>query len=341
MLDGLRHDHVFLGADHERNERKVWLVIALTTVMMVAEIIAGSVFGSMALTADGWHMSTHAGAMLISVLAYVYARRNAGNPRYTFGTGKLGDLAGFASAIILALIALAIAWESLLRFANPVAIDFDQAIIVAVIGLAINIVSAWLLRDDHSHHHGGHHGGHHANHQGSHHDAHHSGHHGAHAHDGHHGAHDHPAERSSGAKDHNIRAAYLHVIADALTSVLAIAALILGRAYGWNALDPIMGVVGGLVIARWSWGLIRSTATVLLDARSPGDDLSENIRRAVETQEDRISDLHVWQVGPGHHAVIVALIAKTPREPSFYKDKLRGISELSHVTVEVTPAKAA
>jgi cation diffusion facilitator family transporter len=231
-----------------------------------------------------------------------------------------------------------------LRFANPVAIDFDQAIVVAVIGLAVNIVSAWLLRDDHSHHHGGHHGhhgGHHASHQGSHHDAHHSGHHGAHAHDGHHGAHDHPAERSSGAKDHNIRAAYLHVIADALTSVLAIAALILGRAYGWNALDPIMGIVGGLVIARWSWGLIRSTATVLLDARSPGDDLSENIRRAVETQEDRISDLHVWQVGPGHHAVIVALIAKTPREPSFYKDKLRGISELSHVTVEVTPAKAA
>ncbi|MBP2560457.1 cation diffusion facilitator family transporter [Neorhizobium galegae] len=316
-IEELKHEHVFLGADHERNERKVWLVIALTATMMVAEIVAGSIFGSMALTADGWHMSTHAGAMLIAALAYLYARRQARNPRYTFGTGKLGDLAGFASAIVLALIALLIAWESFVRLANPVAIDFDQAILVAVAGLAVNLLSAWLLREDHHHAHDGghHHGGHHS-------------HHGAHAHG--------PA-----AKDHNLRAAYLHVLADALTSVLAIAALILGRSYGWVWLDPVMGVVGGLVIARWSWGLIRVTATVLLDAQPDDAELAGKIRRSVETEEDRISDLHVWQLGPGHHAAIVALVTPKPQAPSFYKDKLRGIRDLSHVTVEVTPARTA
>jgi len=321
-VEDLKHDHVFLGADHERNERKVWLVIALTAAMMVAEIVAGSLFGSMALTADGWHMSTHAGAMLIAALAYLYARRQARNPRYTFGTGKLGDLAGFASAIVLALIALLIAWESVVRLADPVAIDFDQAIWVAVLGLAVNLVSAWLLRDE-DHHHDGHHGAHH-----------HGGHHGHH---GHHGGHGH-AHR---AEDHNLRAAYLHVLADALTSVLAIAALLLGRSYGWVWLDPVMGVVGGLVIARWSWGLIRATATVLLDAQPDDEALAHEIRRKVETEEDRISDLHVWQVGPGHHAAIVALVTPKPRAPSFYKEKLQGIRDLSHVTVEVTPAEAA
>lgn len=324
-VEELKHEHVFLGADHERNERKVWLVIALTATMMVAEIVAGSIFGSMALTADGWHMSTHAGAMLIAALAYLYARRQARNPRYTFGTGKLGDLAGFASAIVLALIALLIAWESFVRLANPVAIDFDQAILVAVVGLAVNLLSAWLLREDHHHSHGGGHA-HHGSH--AHDGGHHHGHHGAHAHE--------PA-----AKDHNLRAAYLHVLADALTSVLAIVALILGRSYGWAWLDPAMGVVGGLVIARWSWGLIRVTATVLLDAQADDEELAGKIRRSVETEEDRISDLHVWQVGPGHHAAIVALVTPKPQAPSFYKDKLRGIRDLSHVTVEVTPTGAA
>ncbi|UIK06512.1 CDF family Co(II)/Ni(II) efflux transporter DmeF [Neorhizobium galegae] len=327
-IEELKHEHVFLGADHERNERKVWLVIALTATMMVAEIVAGSIFGSMALTADGWHMSTHAGAMLIAALAYLYARRQARNPRYTFGTGKLGDLAGFASAIVLALIALLIAWESFVRLANPVAIDFDQAILVAAVGLAVNLLSAWLLREDHHHSHGGGHADH-----GSH--AHDGGHH--HGHHGHHGAHAHGAA----AKDHNLRAAYLHVLADALTSVLAIVALILGRSYGWAWLDPAMGVVGGLVIARWSWGLIRVTATVLLDAQPDDEELAGKIRRSVETEEDRISDLHVWQVGPGHHAAIVALVTPKPQAPSFYKDKLRGIRDLSHVTVEVTPAGTA
>lgn len=326
-VDQLKHDHVFLGADHERNERKVWLVIALTATMMVAEIVAGSVFGSMALLADGWHMSTHAGAMLISALAYLYARRQARNPRYTFGTGKLGDLAGFASAIVLALVALLIAWESVVRLASPIAIDFDQAILVAVLGLAVNLVSAWLLRDE-PHHHGPAHQAH-------------AGHHGGHGH-GHHGGHDHGHHAHHGsATDHNLRAAYLHVLADALTSLLAIFALILGRTNGWIWLDPLMGIVGGLVIARWSWGLIRTTATVLLDALPAGEDLPQEIREIVETGEDRIADLHVWQVGPGHHAAIVSVVTPKPREPAFYKQKLAAIHDLSHVTVEVTPAGAA
>jgi cation diffusion facilitator family transporter len=298
------HDHVFLGADHARNERRVWLVIALTTAMMVAEIGAGTLYGSMALVADGWHMSTHASAMLISALAYLVARRQAHNRRFTFGTGKLGDLAGFASAVVLALVALLMAYESILRLAAPVPIGFAQAIVVAVVGLAVNLVSAWLLGGGHDHHHHDHHDHHHAGH-------------------GH---------------DNNIRAAYLHVLADALTSVLAIAALALGSLYGWLWLDPVMGIVGGLVVARWSWGLLKSSGAVLLDVLSEGETLPEEIRTAIETAEDRITDLHIWQVGPGHHAAIVALATPRPREPAFYKAKLAGLEELSHVTVEVSPA---
>ncbi|NNG73680.1 CDF family Co(II)/Ni(II) efflux transporter DmeF [Rhizobium laguerreae] len=328
-IDALEHDHVFLGADHRRNERRIWLVIALTAVMMVAEIAAGTVYGSMALVADGWHMSTHASALLISALAYLFARRQARNPRFTFGTGKLGDLAGFASAIILALIALLMAWESLLRLSNPVPIGFAQAIAVAVVGLAVNLVSAWLLAGEgHDHGHGHHHHGH-VNHG-----------HGndAHAHHSHinhgHGDHAHHAKTS----DNNIRAAYLHVIADALTSVLAIAALTLGSLYGWLWLDPLMGIVGGLVIANWSWSLMKSSGGVLLDVISEGETLPAEIRGAIETEDDRITDLHVWQVGPGHHAAIVAVLTSQPRDPAFYKDRLSALEELSHVTVEVTRA---
>ncbi|CAH0258541.1 CDF family Co(II)/Ni(II) efflux transporter DmeF [Agrobacterium fabrum] len=315
------HHHIYLGQNHERNERRVWMVIALTTVMMVAEIVAGHWFGSMALTADGWHMSTHAGAMLISALAYLYARREARNPRFSFGTGKFGDLAGFASAVVLAVVALLIAVESGLRLVSPVQIDFNQAILVAVIGLVVNLVSAVLLKDDHHHDHG--HG--HGHGQASH--AHHG--HGSHAHHG-----------AKGGRDNNLRAAYLHVLADALTSVLAIVALLLGKWNGWNFLDPLMGIVGGLVIARWSWGLIRSTATTLVDAVPLTDDLPQEIRDTVETEDDRITDLHVWQVGPGHHAAIVAIHSQAPKAPAFYKQKLAAIHELSHVTVEVSPASA-
>ena len=331
-MEALEHDHVFLGADHAANERHIWLVIALTAVMMLAEIAAGTVYGSMALVADGWHMSTHASALLISALAYLFARKQARNPRFTFGTGKLGDLAGFASAIILALIALLMAWESVLRLTNPVPIGFAQAIAVAVIGLAVNLASAWLLGGGgHAHGHRAHHAHHtHGNH------AHHHGHH-HHAHGGHdHHGHNHEHHGKTG--DNNIRAAYLHVIADALTSVLAIAALTLGSLYGWLWLDPIMGIVGGLVIANWSWSLMKASGGVLLDVVPEGETLPAEIREAIETEEDRIIDLHVWQVGPGHHAAIVAVVTSQPRDPAFYKGRLSALEELSHVTVEVTRA---
>ncbi|AIC26438.1 cation efflux protein [Rhizobium etli bv. mimosae str. IE4771] len=328
QMTALEHDHVFLGADHQRNELRIWLVIGLTTLMMVAEIVAGTIYGSMALVADGWHMSTHASALLISALAYLFARRQARNPRFTFGTGKLGDLAGFASAIILALIALLMAWESWLRLVNPVPIGFAQAIAVAVIGLAVNLASAWLLAG------GGHDHGHHAHHGHGHHGHDHHG----HSHRGHHDhGHGHHAHHGK-TGDNNIRAAYLHVVADALTSVLAIAALTLGSLYGWLWLDPIMGIVGGLVIANWSWSLMKSSGGVLLDVVPHGETLPVDIREAIETEEDRITDLHVWQVGPGHHAAIVAILTPEPRDPAFYKARLSALSELSHVTVEVTRA---
>lgn len=298
------HDHVFLGEDHARNERKTWLVIVLTATMMVVEIVAGNLFGSMALVADGWHMSTHAAAMLIAALAYLYARKHARDSRFTFGTGKLGDLAGFASAIVLALIALLIGWESLVRLYSPVAISFSQAIAVAVVGLAVNIASAFLLRGEP--HHGHDHG-----------------HHGSH---GHHG------------DDNNLRAAYLHVIADALTSVLAIVALAVGSVYGWIWLDPAMGVVGALIIARWSWGLMRDAGGVLLDYVPPEEDLPDEIRAAIEGNGDRITDLHIWQLGPGHHGAIISLVASDPLPPSHYRRKLDHIHDLSHVTIEVEQA---
>jgi cation diffusion facilitator family transporter len=317
------HEHVYLGDNHERNERRTWLVIAITAAMMVVEITAGSLFGSMALIADGWHMSTHAGAMLIAALAYRYARRNARNPRFTFGTGKMGDLAGFASAVVLALIALLIGWESLMRFYSPVAISFRHAIAVAVIGLLVNLLCAWLLRDDHSHHHHHHHHGHgHAHHHGHGHDHH------AHEHGHHHGH----------ATDNNLRAAYLHVLADALTSVLAIAALTLGSLYGWNWLDPTMGIVGALVIARWSWGLIRDTGRVLLDYVPDEKDLPEEIRAAIETWTDQVTDLHVWQLGPGQHGAIVAIRSQEPQEIAAYRARLAHIHDLSHLTIEVERA---
>ena len=303
LLDG-GHEHVFLGESHERNERRTWFVIALTATMMVVEITAGTMVGSMALVADGWHMATHTAALLIAALAYLYARRHARNPRFTFGTGKLGDLGGFASAVVLALIALLIAWESVQRLRAPIEIDFPIAIAVALVGLGVNLASAWLLRGDH-HHHG---------------------------HDHEHG-HDHGHDHHGG--DNNLRAAYLHVLADALTSVLAIIALVGGSLYGWLWLDPAMGLVGALVIARWSWGLIRDAGGVLLDYVPPGEDLPDEIRQTIETDTDRITDLHVWQLGPGHHGAIVSLASTNPQAPSHYRAKLAHIHDLSHVTVEI------
>lgn len=307
------HHHVFLGAEHQRNERRVWLVIALTASMMVAEILAGKLYGSMALVADGWHMSTHAGAMLITALAYGYARRHAANPRFSFGTGKMGDLAGFASAVVLAIVALLIAWESFLRLTDPVPIRFEQAIAVAVIGLVVNLVSARLLHGGHGHHHHGH----------------------DHGHDHHHADHDHDHDHGRHGHDNNLRAAYLHVLADALTSVLAIAALLVGRSYGWLWADPAMGVVGALVIARWSWGLIRDAGGVLLDAPAEGPQVRQEIEDILAATGDTLKDLHVWQVGPGHFAAIISVASATPQPAQHYKALLLPVHELSHVTVEV------
>jgi cation diffusion facilitator family transporter len=322
-LHDWQHDHVFLGEHHDRHERRTWLVVGLTAAMMVAEIIAGTIFGSMALVADGWHMSTHAAALAIAALAYRFARRHAHDPRFSFGTGKVGELAAFSSAIILALIAMLIGYESLVRLMAPVPIQFDEATVVAVIGLAVNLASAWLLAGDH-HHHG------HRHHDHGHHHGH--GHEHLRNHEGHH-HHDH-AHRDHHGGDTNIRAAYLHVLADALTSVLAIVALLAGRFYGWSWLDPVMGVVGALVIARWSWGLIRVAGATLLDA-VPDQTLVRSVRERIEVGEDRVTDLHLWRLGPGHAGLIVSVVSDVPQPPDIYKQRLAGIEGLSHVTVEV------
>lgn len=299
------HDHVFLGARHDRNTRRTWAVIAITATMMVVEIVAGTIYGSMALVADGWHMATHAAALLITALSYGYARRHARNPRFTFGTGKIGDLAGFASAVVLVIVALLIGWESFLRLTSPVAIDFTQAIMVAVIGLVVNLGCAVILHQGPGHGHGHSHG---------------------------------PAGHAHPVQDNNLRAAYLHVLADALTSVLAIAGLLFGRAYGWVWLDPLIGIVGALVIARWSLGLLRESGAVLVDYQPGEAGLSEAIRGALEGPGERITDLHVWQLGPGHHGAIVAIRSADPHPPSHYRARLAHLPGLSHVTVEVEPA---
>jgi cation diffusion facilitator family transporter len=302
-LDQWTHGHNFLGAKHARNERRTWFVVVLTAVMMVGEIVAGILFGSMALLADGWHMATHAAALGIAALAYLFARRQAHNTHFTFGTGKFGDLAAFASAIILGIVAIQIAFESVERLVNPVAIAYREAIAVAVLGLVVNIVSAFLLREDHEHDH----------------------HHGHHSHDHAH-AHHH--------RDNNLRAAYVHVIADAATSVLAIAALLTAAYLQWTWADPVVGIVGAAVIAIWAVGLLRSSGSVLLDVNN-NRKMEGLIRQRLETRGDRVTDLHLWQIGPGHSAAVLSLISDDPLPPSDYKRRLSGLHGLSHVTVEV------
>lgn len=298
-IDRWTHEHVFLGEHHSKNERRTLLVVLLTTVMMVGEIVGGTIFGSMALLADGWHMGTHAAALGISALAYVFARKQSANRRFAFGTGKFGDLAAFASAVILALVAVQIGYESMVRLVQPVTIAYREAIAVAVLGLAVNLFSAWLLRDDHRHRHGEHGPDHH-------HDA-----------------------------DNNLRAAYLHVLADAATSVLAIVALGSAMWFGWSWADPVVGVIGAAVIASWAYGLTRDSGSVLLDVAPRGIDGA--IRQRLELNGDRITDLHLWQVGPGHTAAVVSLVSDHPKAPSVYKRRLSGLRGLSHVTVEVEP----
>jgi cation diffusion facilitator family transporter len=306
-LDTWRHDHVFLGEHHARNERRSWAVVGLCGAMMVAEIVGGLLWGSMALIADGLHMSTHAGALVIAALAYVYARRHARDERFVFGTGKLGDLAGFSSALILAMIAMLIGYESVMRLVHPVPIAFDEAIPLAALGLGVNLLSAWFLHDDHD-----------RDAQTDDRDA-------------------RDVNRRQHDGDHNLRAAYFHVVADAAVSVLALIGLTAGRELGWVWMDPAMGIVGMLVIANWSLNLVRASGAVLLDMRAD-DGVTREIAHCLETgRDDRISDLHLWRIGPGHHAAVVSLVSDRPEPPATYKARLAGIAGLSHITVEVQP----
>jgi cation diffusion facilitator family transporter len=396
------HSHVFLGERHEKSEGKTWAVIWLCGAMMVAEIVGGLLFGSIALVADGLHMSTHAGALLLAALAYTYARKHAENPNFTFGTGKLGDLAGFTSAIILAMIALLIGYESVSRIFTPVPIHFAEAIPIACLGLAVNIASAWLLSGGghlHGHSHGHAHEGH------DHDETHrittgagvvvlevfedgvpprfrlraetgpaltaqatsvetirpdgarqlfamedHGGYlesveeiHEPHAFTAHVqiGQQDYPVvfeehEHAHGSahRDNNIRAAVIHVMADAAVSVLVIVGLLLARAFGWLWMDPLAGIIGAAVIASWSYGLIRDTGAILLDM-NPDRHMADNLRQAVESEGDQLADLHLWRLGPGHLGAIISVITTRAREADFYRARLARFSSLSHLTVEV------
>lgn len=292
------HEHDFHHG-HERGERQVYIVLALTIVTMLVEIFAGFIFNSMALTADGWHMGTHAAAFGITIFAYRYARKHANNPRFSFGTGKVSVLGGFASAVALAVVALLMAIESIHRIIEPQEIRFNEAIGVAVIGLVVNLVSALLLKGDHHHH--------------------------DHGHDHHH-------------EDHNLKAAYLHVLADALTSVAAIIALTFGSIFGWAILDPVMGIVGSLVITKWAIGLMKETSGILLDG-SVDPSVPDSIRSAVESEPGcSVTDLHVWAVAPEHLAVILSVKTAASRTPESIKELLADIPHLIHVNVEVHPA---
>jgi cation diffusion facilitator family transporter len=314
------HNHVFLGEGHERNERRTWTVIALCAFMMVAEIIGGLLFGSIALIADGLHMSTHASALLLAALAYRYARRHANDERFSFGTGKFGDLAGFTSAIVLAMFALLIGYESLTRFIWPVAIDFNEAIPIAALGLIVNVASVLLLGgglfhspDEHFHSPDPM-----------------AGHEHEHDHEHHHHAH----AASAAHRDNNLRAAVVHVFADAAVSILVIVGLVLGRLFGWVWMDPAAGLLGAVVIATWTYTLIRDTGAVLLDM-NPDRAMAERMRAMIETDGDRLTDLHLWRLGPGHLGAILSVATKQERGPDYYQSLLGRFRVLSHVTVEV------
>ncbi len=326
------HSHNFLGTGHEQNERRTWGVIVLCSAMMLVEIVGGSVFGSLALVADGLHMSTHAGAMLIAALAYTYARRHASDSRFVFGTGKLGDLAGFSSAIVLAMMALLIGYEAFARFLSPVPIRFAEAIPIAVVGLLVNIASAWLLGGSDQHGHPNDHG--HPHDHGHSHDHGHPNDHG-HSHD--HGPH--RGHSSSAHRDNSIRSAYVHVMADAAVSVLAITGLVLARSFGWMWMDPLAGIIGALVIANWSFGLARDTGRILLDM-NPDQNITEEVREAIEASGDRLLDLHLWRLGPGHLGAVISVLTREPRDCTYYRALLKDFKSLSHVTVEVMKAAA-
>lgn len=301
-IEEWQHTHNFSG-DSGHAEKSTTRVMLLTAVMMVIEIVAGSVYGSMALLADGWHMATHVAAFGITLFAYRYARNNADNPRFSFGTGKVGFLGGFASAVALAMVALFMALESVMRMLEPHPIHFNEAIGVAIAGLLVNLASGILLHEHHEH------------------------------------SHEHEHQHEHHHHDHNLRAAYFHVLADALTSVLAIVALVAGKYFGWIWLDPAMGLAGAAVITRWSYGLLRDTGHILLDG-AVEEQTHSSIRQAIERDMDnRIADLHVWQVGPGHYSTMLSVVTHRPEAPEYYKRLLDNIPYLTHVLVEVNQCR--
>jgi len=293
-LEQWQHEHNY-GLTNSHGEKKTTLVLVLTALTMVVEIVAGSMFNSMALLADGWHMGTHVAAFMIAIFAYRYSRKHTNNPVFSFGTGKVSVLGGFASAIVLSAVALVMVLESLHRFFEPQEIYFNQAIVVAIIGLLINVISAFILKD---HHHGDH----------SHH---------------HH--------------DHNLKAAYMHVLADALTSVLAIIALFSGKYFGWNWLDPIMGIVGAVVILRWSYLLIKETSPILLDNNIKEDQKLAIIAKIENDADNRVSDFHVWKVSANHYAAIISIVTHFPKKREHYVELIKAFDQLAHITIEVIP----
>ncbi|EIJ43975.1 cation diffusion facilitator family transporter [Beggiatoa alba B18LD] len=290
----------------QKNELSTQRVTLLTIFMMVIEVAAGLFYGSMALLADGLHMGTHALAIGITIFAYRYARFHQNDPKYSFGTGKVGVLGGFTSALILAVVALMIGFESMHRLFFPQEIQFNEAIFVAVIGLIVNLISAVWLHEGHDHDEPDHDDDH-----------------------NHHATHHH---------DHNLRAAYFHVLADALTSVLAIIALLLGKFFGWIWVDALMGIVGMLVILKWSYGLLRDTSDILLDSGIKTDILSDVISTIEAEKHHRVQDLHVWRINANQSAIIISIIAENPHNPSYYKQLLAHRSEFAHVTVEINMA---
>ena len=292
-----KHSHSF-HIDDGQGERNTKRVILLTVSMMIVEISAGFAFGSMALLADGWHMGTHAIALGITAFAYYYARRHANSPRYSFGTGKVGVLGGFTSAVVLAVIAFLMAVESIKRIMFPVEIKFNEAIVVAVVGLLVNIFSAFLLQGGISH------------------------------------PHEHGSDKAH-HHDQNLRAAYLHVMADALTSLLAIIALLFGKTFGWIWMDPIMGIVGAILISKWSYSLLRDTSTILLDSGMEQEKISTIISTIESDSDNRVSDIHIWPLGSRQFAAIISVVTHYPKQPEHYKALLTGFEELKHLTVEV------
>ena len=287
ILENWQHSHNFL-VEPGKAERNTKIVMILTVVTMVIEIIAGWLSGSMALLADGWHMATHVAAFGITLFAYQYARKNVNNPQYNFGTGKVGVLGGFTSAVILAMVALIMVIESLMRLFRPDLIHFNEAIAVAIIGLGVNLISALVLEDDHDH-------------------------------------------------DHNIQAAYIHVLADALTSILAIIALCGGKFFGWIWLDAVMGIVGAMVIAKWAYNLLQDTSAVLLDG-AVDKEIRSSVLTVIESDADnRVADLHLWHLSQNHLAAMISLVTHYPQEPEYYRHLLQKIPSIAHVIVEVNP----